>query len=119
MIRKWLILTLAMMAIPYIIPGFIVDSWQQALLASAIIGLLNVIIKPIFIILTLPITILSLGVFLLFINPILLIITDYFVPGLSIGNFSSAFWAGILLTGINWLLNDQNLKVRISGGKKK
>ncbi len=119
MIRKWLILTLAMMAIPYVIPGFIVDSWQQALLAAAVIGLLNIIVKPLFIILTLPITILSLGLFLFFINPILLMLTDYFVPGLIIENFGTAFWAGLILTGINWLLNDQELKMKMIRNKKK
>ena len=68
---RWLITTLAILAVPYLISGVRVESFGSAMLTAAILGILNALVRPILIILTLPLTILTLGLFILVINALL------------------------------------------------
>lgn len=104
---KWLALSLIIMFVGWIVPGITISSFLTALIASVIIALVNIIIKPILIFLTLPINILTLGLFILVINALLFMFVAYLVPGVEVDGFWSAFWGALILSilsiGITWL----------------
>jgi len=107
LILKWLALALSIMFVGWIIPGITISSFVTALIASAVIALVNLVIKPILVFLTLPINILTLGLFILVINALLFMFVAYLVPGVEIDGFWSAFWGAVILSilsiGISWL----------------
>lgn len=92
--------TLAVFVSAYMLPGVDVNSILTALVVAAVISFLNVIVKPIMIILTIPITIFSFGIFLLFINAFIILIADYLVDGFKVNGFGWAFIFSIVL----WLV---------------
>ena len=81
---------LAVVLLAKLLPGVFVDSYLTALLVAVVLSLLKFLVKPLLIILTLPITILTLGLFLLFINAILILMADYFITGFDVSNI---WWA--------------------------
>jgi putative membrane protein len=107
MLLKWLALALAIMFTGWVIPGITVSSFGTALIASVVIALVNLFIKPILVFLTLPINILTLGIFILVINALLFMFVAYLVPGIEVDGFWSAFLGALLLSilsiGISWL----------------
>ncbi|MBQ4113826.1 phage holin family protein [bacterium] len=104
---KWLALSLAIMFVGWVIPGITISNFVTALLAAVVIALVNTVIKPILIFLTLPINILTLGLFILVINALLFMFVAYLVPGIEVDGFWSAFLGALLLSilsvGISWL----------------
>lgn len=88
------------------------ESFQTALLAGLILSILNVLVKPLLIVLTLPITILSLGLFLLVINAGVLMLTTNFLEGFTIDGFGAAVLASILISIITMVLNSAVRTVR-------
>lgn len=100
-LANWLLSAIAIVVTANFVPGFNVDTFQTALIVALILGVFNAIIKPILVILTLPITILTLGLFSFVINAIMLLAVDYFVQGFTITNFITALLAAVLL----WLIN--------------
>lgn len=86
-------------------PHVHIDSYSTALIFVLILGILNAIVKPIFIILTLPITILTLGLFLLVINVLMILLAGKFVSGIHIDSFLWAFIFGILLSFLSSTIN--------------
>lgn len=107
LLLKWLALALAIMFVGWIIPGITISSFFTALIASAVIALVNIVIKPVLVFLTLPINIITLGLFILVINALLFMFVAYLVPGVEIDGFWSAFWGAVILSilsiGISWL----------------
>jgi len=96
-IINWLLSTLIILIVAYVLPGVYVSSFTAALLAALVIGVINAIIRPILIILTLPINIITLGLFTLVINALLLMLAAAVVPGLSIDSFLWAIVFSIFL----------------------
>ncbi len=109
---RWLILTLAILAVPYLISGVQVASFSSAMLTAAILGILNAVLRPILIILTLPLTIITLGLFILVINALLFELAGAVVPGVDVASFWSAFFASIIVSIVSWILNSV-----VAGGK--
>ena len=107
LLLKWLALALSIMFVGWIIPGITISSFLTALIASIVIALVNIVIKPILVFLTLPINILTLGLFILVINALLFMFVAYLIPGVEVDGFWSAFWGAIILSilsiGITWL----------------
>ena len=107
LILKWLALALAIMFVGWIVPGITVSSFITALIASIAIALVNLVIKPVLIFLTLPINILTLGLFILVINALLFMFVAYLIPGVEVDGFWSAFLGALILSiisiGISWL----------------
>ena len=107
LLLKWLALALSIMFVGWIIPGITISSFLTALIASIVIALVNIVIKPILVFLTLPINILTLGLFILVINALLFMFVAYLIPGVEVDGFWSAFWGAIVLSilsiGITWL----------------
>ena len=97
-IIKILITALALLLASSIIPGIEVSGFYPAIIAALILGLLNVFIKPLLIILTLPITILTLGLFMFFINAALFIFTASFVEGFAVSGFITALLGSLFVS---------------------
>jgi putative membrane protein len=98
----WLINALALLALPYVVPSVRVDSFLTALVAALILGLVNTLIRPILVLLTLPVTLVTLGLFVFVINALLFWFVASFVQGFSVGGFWSAFFGAIVYALISW-----------------
>jgi len=105
---KILVSTLAILITAYIMPGVSVDSYTTALMVALVMALLNIFLKPILIILTIPITLFSFGFFLLIINAFILIIAGKIITGFTIDGFWHAFFCSIVLSLITYLLERLN-----------
>ena len=102
---KWILSGLALWIVSRILPGFVVTDFGAALIAVIIIGLVNALIKPIFTLLTLPINILTLGIFSLVINALMLLLASNITPGFQIDGFGTALVGSIFLTILTTLLH--------------
>ena len=101
---RWLILTASIMAASYIISGIHVSSFFSAFFAAAILGILNAFFRPILIILTLPINIITFGLFTFVINALMLKMASGIIPGFYVYGFWSAVLGSLIISIINWLL---------------
>jgi putative membrane protein len=98
----WLINALALLALPYLVPSVHVDSFLTALVAALLLGLVNTLIRPILVLLTLPVTLVTLGLFIFVINALLFWFVASFVQGFTVGGFWSAFFGAIVYALISW-----------------
>lgn len=104
-LANWVLSALALYIVTRIVPGIVVDDFGSALVAVIIIGLVNALVKPLFIILTLPATILTLGLFLLIINALMLLLASSITPGFRVDGFGTALIGSILLSIITTILH--------------
>ncbi len=95
---KWVAFALIISFVAWIIPGISIENFWAAMIAAVVIALINAIIKPVLIFLTLPINILTLGLFTLIINAALFMFAAYIVPGIEVSGFLSAFLGSLLLS---------------------
>lgn len=102
---NWFVGALALFIVSRLVPGFHLDGFGAALIASLVIGFVNALIKPLLLLLTLPITILTLGLFTLVINALMLLLASSFAPGFTIDSFGTAFISSILLTIVSTILH--------------
>jgi putative membrane protein len=103
---RFLLTGLAVLLTAYLLPGVHVENYGYALLVAILLAFSNAFVKPILIILTIPLTILTLGLFLLVINAIVILIVDYFVPGFSVDGFWWALAFSLVLSIFNSLFTD-------------
>jgi len=82
-----------------------VESLLTAIVAAAILGVINTFLRPVLLILTLPLTILTLGVFAFILNALMLLLVAYFVPGFEIEGFLWAFLGSLIISIVNWIVN--------------
>ncbi len=99
----WLILTLAVIASQYVVPGISVNTFMTAVVVAAILAFINMIIKPIVGILTLPINILTLGLFSLVLNALFFWGVAYIVTGFHVSGFQAAFFGSLIVSVLNWI----------------
>jgi putative membrane protein len=104
LILTWIINAVALMALPYLMHSVTVTNIGAALIAALVLGLVNTLIRPILVVLTLPVTFLSLGLFILVINAALFWAVAQLVDGFQVAGFWSAFLAAILYSVISWAL---------------
>jgi putative membrane protein len=104
-ILKMLVATIAVFVSAYIIPGVSVDTYITCLIVAVVLGFLNSFVKPILVILTLPVTILTLGIFYLLINALMVIITASLVKGFQVESIIAALLFGISVSVINSFLS--------------
>lgn len=102
---RWALNALALMVLPALLDSITITGFIPALLAAVIIALLNALLRPILIILTLPVTVLSLGLFALVINGLLFWAASGLVPGLHIATFWGAFWGAIIYSVLSSLVD--------------
>ncbi|MEE9435645.1 MAG: phage holin family protein [Candidatus Adiutricales bacterium] len=111
---RWLISAVSLLIISYIVPGIEVQGFFYALIAALFLGVLNAIVRPVLIILTLPLTILTLGLFLFVVNGIMLMLVSLVLKGFHVNGFWPAVLGALLLSVINWFSNSYiNSKGRI------
>lgn len=106
LIVRWVLNTLALFLVVTIVPGYTYGGWVTLAIAALVLGLLNAIVRPILFVLTLPITVVTLGLFLIVLNAIMLELTAWLVPGFDIEGF---LWAmvGALVLSIVSLVTDR------------
>jgi putative membrane protein len=112
-IVRFLLSGLAIVLTAYLLPGVDVQDYWTALVVAIILSLVNIFVKPILLILTIPITFLTLGLFLLVINALMILLTDYFVDGFAVDGFWWALLFSLILSLFNSLFAD------LAGDKKK
>ncbi len=109
LLTRIIISTISVIVVAYVLPGVEVSSPYTAFVVAIILALLNVIVKPILIILTLPVTILTLGLFLLVINGLIVLIANHFIDGFSVSGLFIAIIFSLLVSLINGLLGIDRL----------
>jgi putative membrane protein len=102
---KVIVTTFAVVIGAYLLPWVHVESFTTAIVVAFVLGILNGILKPLLVLLTLPVTILSLGLFLLVINAFMIMLTDYLVNGFDAGGFWGALIFSIVISILNSLLS--------------
>ncbi|MES2319162.1 MAG: phage holin family protein [Pseudomonadota bacterium] len=110
LLLTWLINALALFALPFLMSSVTVTNFGAAIIAALVLGLVNTLIRPILVLLTLPVTVLSLGLFILVINALLFWAVTQVVDGIAVSGFLSAFIASILYSIISWALSTLLLK---------
>lgn len=101
---RWLILTIAVMVASYLFEGVQIASFFSALFTAAVLGFLNTFFRPILLVLTLPINVLSLGLFTFIINALLIKMASGVVPGFSVLGFWTAVFAALIISIVSTLL---------------
>ena len=102
---RWIVMTLAILFAAYIVNGIQVSGFLSALAAAAALGILNAVFRPLLIILTLPINILTLGLFTFLINALMLKLAAAVIPGFDVHGFWAAIFGSLLISIVSWLLN--------------
>lgn len=98
----WLINAAALLALPYVVPSVQVDSFVTALVAALVLGLVNTLIRPLLVLLTLPITLVTLGLFIFVINGLLFWFVASFLEGFRVAGFWSAVLGAVVYALISW-----------------
>jgi len=110
LLLTWLINAAALFALPFLLSSVTVTHFGAAALAALLLGLVNTLIRPLLVLLTLPVTVLSLGLFILVINALLFWGVTQLVNGIAVTGFWSAFFASIVYSIISWALSTLLLK---------
>ena len=100
----WILNAVALLVVAYVLPGITVASFGSALIAAIILGLLNMLLKPVLIVLTLPLTIITLGLFLLVINALVFWFAGSMLKGFEVNGFWWAFGGAIVYSVVTTLL---------------
>src|SRR5688572_19015033 len=101
----WLINTAALIAVAYLMPSITVTSFWSALVAALILGLVNAVIRPVLILLTLPATILTLGLFIFVINGLLFWFVGTYLQGFTVAGFWAGVFGAVVYSLISWALS--------------
>ena len=101
----WLINALALMAVAYMMPSIEVSSFGAALVAALVLGLVNAIVRPVLVLLTLPVTILTLGLFIFVLNGLLFWMVGSWLQGFWVGGFWAGVLGAIVFSVISWALS--------------
>ena len=102
---RWLITTLAVMGATYLIPGISYNSTGTLISAALLLGIINALIRPVLLLLSLPFIIITMGFFILVINALLLLFVSAVIPGFHVEGFWNALFAGIVIGIISWILS--------------
>ena len=105
LILVWLLNAVALLIVAYLLPGIAVASFGSAMIAALVLGLLNTLVKPVLVFLTLPITIVTLGLFLLVLNALVFWFAGSILSGFKVNGFWWAFIGALLYTVISGLLS--------------
>ncbi len=112
---RWLLLTISIILTSYLVSGIVVTSFFSAFFAAAVLGILNALFRPILLIITLPINILTLGLFTFVINALLLKMASGLVPGFYVHGFWAAVFGSLIISLVSWVLSsfvDDRARIR-------
>jgi len=102
---NWMITTVAILITAYFLPGVMVRNLTAAVVTALVLGLINAIIRPILIVLTLPLTIVTLGLFIFILNALLVLLTGAIVPGFDVRNFWWALLFSLVFSVVSFILH--------------
>ncbi len=105
LVIRFLGTVLAVLLAAYVVPGFVVSSFYTAAIVALILGVLNITIKPILVVLTLPLNLITLGFFTFIINALLIWFIASFVQGFSVSGFIPALLGGLIIAVVSWTLH--------------
>ena len=107
LLLRWLINALAILAIAYfhVVPGISVSGLYAALIAALVLGIINALLRPVLILLTLPVNVLTLGLFTLIINAFLFWFASTIVKGFAVADFKAAFIGALIMWLVSWITN--------------
>lgn len=103
-LQRWIITTVAVLVATHVVSGISYDNWQALLVATLTLGLLNAFLRPLLMLLSLPLLILSLGLFTLVINAALLFFVGEMIRGFHVASFGAAFWGGLVTSLVSLAL---------------
>ena len=112
LLATWFLNALALLVLPYVVPSIHVANLQSALVAALVLGFINALIRPVLVLLTLPVTLLTLGLFIFVINGLLFWFVGSFIRGFVVGGFWSGVFGAIVYSIVSWLLASLILKRR-------
>jgi len=121
---KWLVTALALFAAAYLVSGVVIDEFWAGLAAAALLGITNAVLRPVLVVLTLPVTVLTLGLFILVINALMLELVAWAIDGFTVTDFWSAFFGALVISIVSWfvsLIVDPKAKVKVRvqrGGRR-
>lgn len=101
----WLINTVALIAVAYLMPSITVSSFEAALIAALVLGLVNAVVRPVLVLLTLPVTVLTLGLFIFVLNGLLFWAVAEWIEGFEVAGFWSGVLGAIVFSIVSWLLS--------------
>jgi putative membrane protein len=101
----WLVNAVALIAVAYLMPGIAVSSFGAALVAALVLGLVNAVVRPVLVLLTLPVTILTLGLFIFVLNGLLFWMVGSWLEGFHVAGFWSAVFGAILFSLVSWAIS--------------
>ena len=104
-IFRWVITTVAVALTAKVVSGISCDSNLALIEAALLLGILNAFLRPILLLLTAPLIIFTLGIFIFVVNAVMLLLVNQFVHGFRVESFGSAFWGAILISIISWILS--------------
>lgn len=121
-LQRWAITTLAVLAAANVVSGIHYDSVSGLLVASLLLGILNAFFRPIMMLFALPLLILTLGLFTLIINAMLLSFVGWLVRPFHVDSFGAAFWGSVVISivslAVNFLLGTNRIQVKTQSGKR-
>jgi len=109
LVIRWMLFALALLFIAWIVPGISLASFMTAMWAALVIGLVNIFIRPVLLILTLPLNLLTLGLFTFIINALMFWLVASFVEGFMVSGFLAALIGSIILSVLSMFINDLEL----------
>jgi putative membrane protein len=104
-LQRWVIVTVSVLVAEHLVPGIHYETWQSLLIATLVLGLLNAFLKPVLLLLSLPLLLLTLGLFTLVINALLLYGVGHLVKGFQVESFGAAFWGALIISLVTLALN--------------
>ena len=105
LILLWILNAVALLAVAYLLPSIQVASFGSAMIAAVLLGLVNTVVRPVLILLTLPATLLTLGFFLFVINALMFWLAGSMIEGFAVDSFWSAFFGSLLYSLVSWALS--------------
>ncbi len=102
---RWIFYTLAILFVAWLVPGIFVENFQSAMLVTVIMALINIFIRPLIVFITLPINLLTLGLFGLVVNALLFMLAGYIAPGFYVDGFLAAFLGSVVLSFLGLIIN--------------
>ncbi|MBP6859187.1 MAG: phage holin family protein [Candidatus Magasanikbacteria bacterium] len=101
LIFRWLVSAAALLLVAYLVPGVMVSGFYAALVAALILGLINALIRPVILLLTLPVNLLTIGLFTFVVNALMFWLASSVVKGFYVSGFWAAFWGALIM----WLVS--------------
>ncbi len=105
LIARWALNAVALMLVPEVVSSMTVTSFAAALISALLIGLVNALIRPLLLLITLPITVLTFGIFALVINGLMFWLASALVAGFVVPDFATAFWGALVYSVLTWLVS--------------